>query len=55
MKRNLVKLLHGLNNTKSMENLNFYYITDSCDIPERKIKIGLEDPEETRGYYSGKK
>ena len=47
--------MHGLNNTKSMENLNFYYITDSCDIPERKIKIGLEDPEETRGYYSGKR
>ncbi len=46
------QVIEGLKNKKRMESLNFYYITDSCEIPERTIKIGLEDEMETRGYYT---
>lgn len=49
------QVIEKLKDEKRRESLNFYYITDSCEIPERAIKIGLEDEMETRGYYTEKR
>ncbi len=49
------QVVDSLKDSNRMENVNFYYLTDPCEIPERSIKLGLEDPIETRGYYNGKR
>lgn len=49
------QVVEGLSDVTKMENLNFYYVTDPCYAIERIVKIGLEDPMETREYFGGKK
>ena len=46
---------------KSLESMNFYYLTDGCECPNNAIKIGLEQQRDEngvfvgRGYYGGQK
>ena len=36
---------------KTPEKIRFFYTTDGCEIPEREIKIGLEDRNKSRYYF----
>lgn len=48
-------------NSNQLENINFWYINDECEIPSNKIQIGLEKSFDSshyyigRGYYGGKR
>lgn len=38
---------------KTLENIRFYYTTDSCELPNNEIYFGLEPEGSTRGYFGG--